>query len=119
MNMMTPSNKIGHITQVLGAVVDVQFDGHLPEIMNALATENRGNRLIDPLPGDFRCPFTAGMTELDADLSGAVRMHEFDQPPPLCRLFLIPKTKAAGRDAGIRRDAGHFRKDEASTTEGA
>jgi F-type H+-transporting ATPase subunit beta len=47
MNMMTPSNKIGHITQVLGAVVDVQFDGdHLPEIMNALATENRGNRLI-------------------------------------------------------------------------
>src|SRR6185503_12409521 len=47
MNMMTPSNKIGHITQVLGAVVDVQFNGgHLPEIMNALATENRGNRLI-------------------------------------------------------------------------
>jgi len=47
MNMMTPSNKLGHITQVLGAVVDVQFDGgHLPEIMNALATENRGNRLI-------------------------------------------------------------------------
>ena len=27
MNMMTPSNKIGHITQVMGAVVDVQFDG--------------------------------------------------------------------------------------------
>jgi F-type H+-transporting ATPase subunit beta len=47
MNMMSPSNKIGHITQVLGAVVDVQFDGgHLPEIMNALATENHGNRLI-------------------------------------------------------------------------
>jgi F-type H+-transporting ATPase subunit beta len=47
MNTMTPSNKIGHITQVLGAVVDVQFDGdHLPEIMNALATENRGNRLV-------------------------------------------------------------------------
>ncbi|HEX3652634.1 MAG TPA: F0F1 ATP synthase subunit beta [Rhizomicrobium sp.] len=47
MNMMSPSNKIGHITQVLGAVVDVQFEGgHLPEIMNALATENHGNRLI-------------------------------------------------------------------------
>src|SRR4051794_16080999 len=47
MNMMTPSNKIGHITQVLGAVVDVQFNGgHLPEILNALETENRGNRLI-------------------------------------------------------------------------
>jgi F-type H+-transporting ATPase subunit beta len=46
MNIMTPDNRKGHITQVLGAVVDVQFDGHLPEIMNALATENRGNRLI-------------------------------------------------------------------------
>lgn len=46
MNMMTPSNKLGRITQVLGAVVDVQFDGHLPEIMNALETESRGNRLI-------------------------------------------------------------------------
>ncbi|MBV9062422.1 MAG: F0F1 ATP synthase subunit beta, partial [Alphaproteobacteria bacterium] len=44
--MMTPSNKVGHITQVLGAVVDVQFDGHLPEIMNALETESRGSRLI-------------------------------------------------------------------------
>src|SRR5690348_9250959 len=47
MNTMTQSNKIGHVTQVMGAVVDVQFDGgHLPEIMNALETQNRGNRLI-------------------------------------------------------------------------
>src|ERR1043166_1321727 len=47
MNAMTKSNKIGHITQVLGAVVDVQFDGgHLPEIMNALETQNRGNRRV-------------------------------------------------------------------------
>jgi hypothetical protein len=28
----------GKITQVIGAVVDVQFDGHLPEILNALET---------------------------------------------------------------------------------
>jgi len=41
-----PSNKIGHVTQVMGAVVDVQFDGHLPEILNALETINRGNRLV-------------------------------------------------------------------------
>src|SRR5947208_14226530 len=47
MDTMTQSNRIGHVTQVMGAVVDVQFDGsHLPEIMNALATENHGNRLI-------------------------------------------------------------------------
>ena len=36
----------GRITQVIGAVVDVQFDGHLPEILNALETTNQGNRLV-------------------------------------------------------------------------
>jgi F-type H+/Na+-transporting ATPase subunit beta len=36
----------GHVTQVLGAVVDVQFDGHLPAILNALHTDNHGNRLV-------------------------------------------------------------------------
>ena len=30
----------------MGAVVDVQFDGHLPAILNALQTDNHGNRLI-------------------------------------------------------------------------
>src|SRR5215472_17787751 len=36
----------GHVRQVMGAVVDVQFDDHLPEILNALETENQGNRLV-------------------------------------------------------------------------
>ena len=36
----------GRIAQVIGAVVDVQFDGHLPEILNALETENLGSRLV-------------------------------------------------------------------------
>jgi F-type H+/Na+-transporting ATPase subunit beta len=40
------TNKIGKIRQVMGAVVDVQFNGHLPEILNALETNNQGNRLI-------------------------------------------------------------------------
>ena len=40
------NNKSGRITQVIGAVVDVQFDGHLPEILNALETDNQGNRLV-------------------------------------------------------------------------
>jgi F-type H+-transporting ATPase subunit beta len=39
-------NSVGRITQVQGAVVDVQFDGELPEILNALELENQGNRLI-------------------------------------------------------------------------
>jgi F-type H+-transporting ATPase subunit beta len=40
------ANTAGKITQVIGAVVDVQFDGHLPEILNALETDNQGNRLV-------------------------------------------------------------------------
>jgi F-type H+-transporting ATPase subunit beta len=36
----------GKVTQVIGAVVDVQFDGHLPEILNALETDNNGKRLV-------------------------------------------------------------------------
>ncbi len=36
----------GKVVQVMGAVVDVQFDGNLPEILNALETDNGGNRLV-------------------------------------------------------------------------
>src|SRR6201988_995169 len=39
-------NLVGKITQVLGAVVDVQFDGDLPAILNALHAENQGKRLV-------------------------------------------------------------------------
>src|ERR1700741_4150325 len=44
--MATQSNQVGRITQVIGAVVDVQFEGELPEILNALETDNHGNRLV-------------------------------------------------------------------------
>ena len=40
------ANTVGHITQVIGAVVDVHFDDHLPAILNALETTNQGNRLV-------------------------------------------------------------------------
>ena len=40
------SNQTGRISQVIGAVVDVQFEGHLPAILNALETTNGGNRLV-------------------------------------------------------------------------
>src|SRR3989449_5720128 len=40
------ANAVGHITQVIGAVVDVQFEGELPAILNALETKNQGNRLV-------------------------------------------------------------------------
>src|SRR5437762_5121082 len=44
--MANATNQIGRITQVIGAVVDVQFDGELPAILNALETRNGGNRLV-------------------------------------------------------------------------
>jgi F-type H+-transporting ATPase subunit beta len=38
--------EVGRISQIIGAVVDVKFDGHLPAILNALETNNQGNRLV-------------------------------------------------------------------------
>ena len=43
---MAAKKAVGRITQVIGAVVDVQFDDELPEILNALETDNRGNKLV-------------------------------------------------------------------------
>src|ERR1700754_4041709 len=44
--MATPANQNGRVTQVIGAVVDVQFEGHLPAILNALETKNGNQRLV-------------------------------------------------------------------------
>jgi F-type H+-transporting ATPase subunit beta len=48
MSMATNQGNVqaGKVAQVMGAVVDVQFDGNLPEILNALHTENHGNKLV-------------------------------------------------------------------------
>ena len=40
------NNLSGKISQVLGAVVDIEFDGELPSILNALEVDNKGNKLI-------------------------------------------------------------------------
>ena len=39
------TNIVGKITQVIGAVVDVHFDGELPSILNALHVDNAGRTL--------------------------------------------------------------------------
>ena len=44
--MATPANQVGRVTQVMGAVVDVHFESHLPAILNSLETKNGGNRLV-------------------------------------------------------------------------
>jgi F-type H+-transporting ATPase subunit beta len=41
-----PNNQVGRVRQVMGAVVDVQFEGNLPAILNALETTNRDRRLV-------------------------------------------------------------------------
>ena len=43
---MAEAKAHGKVTQVIGAVVDVQFEGALPAILNALETENNGKRLV-------------------------------------------------------------------------
>ncbi|MFN3144863.1 MAG: F0F1 ATP synthase subunit beta [Paracoccaceae bacterium] len=40
------ANAKGKVSQVIGAVVDVQFEDHLPAILNALETDNNGKRLV-------------------------------------------------------------------------
>jgi F-type H+-transporting ATPase subunit beta len=39
-------NKTGKITQIIGAVIDVTFDGDLPEIYTALEVNNEENKLV-------------------------------------------------------------------------
>ncbi|MCV6823687.1 MULTISPECIES: F0F1 ATP synthase subunit beta [Halocynthiibacter] len=43
---MAKAKATGKITQVIGAVVDVKFEGELPEILNALETDNNGKALV-------------------------------------------------------------------------
>ena len=40
------SNNIGTITQITGAVVDVRFDGELPNILNALQVQVPDRKLV-------------------------------------------------------------------------
>ena len=44
--MTKSTNMTGRVVSVIGPVVDVQFDGELPEIMWALEVDNHGSRLV-------------------------------------------------------------------------
>jgi F-type H+-transporting ATPase subunit beta len=46
MAQTTTTNSVGTITQIIGAVVDVRFDGELPSILNALNVDTPGRRLV-------------------------------------------------------------------------
>src|ERR1043166_2276862 len=43
---LSMTNTIGRISQIIGAVVDVKFEDHLPPILGALETQNHGQRLV-------------------------------------------------------------------------
>lgn len=43
---MTDAKKNGRVVSVIGAVVDVQFDGDLPPILTALEVNREGKRLV-------------------------------------------------------------------------
>src|SRR3954469_11898191 len=46
MAISTTHNNVGTITQVIGAVVDVRFEGELPSILNSLHVDNAGRTLV-------------------------------------------------------------------------
>ena len=46
MTITISKSNVGTITQVIGAVVDVRFDGELPSILNSLHVENAGRTLV-------------------------------------------------------------------------
>src|ERR1700759_2976756 len=72
--MATAANQIGRVTQVMGAVVDVQFEGHLPAILNSLETKNGGNRLV--LEGAQHLGESTGRTIAQDATEGLVRGQE-------------------------------------------
>src|ERR1700732_2535966 len=47
---LAPASSVatGRVAQIIGAVVDVEFDGHLPAILNALETTNTDQRTGEP-----------------------------------------------------------------------
>jgi len=83
--MATAANQIGRVTQVMGAVVDVQFEGHLPAILNSLETKNGNNRFAVSNLNGF---------SLSSDVASP-RIHSLKSPstsfgPVTCRSQTMP-----------------------------
>ena len=105
--MATPANQTGRITQVIGAVVDVQFEGHLPAILNALETKNQGHRLVLEVAQHLG-ESTVRTIAMDTS-EGLVRGQEVsDTGQPISGLFLI----------GLGEHLAQIGEDEALSTDG-
>ena len=82
----------GKVTQVIGAVVDVQFTGDLPAILNALITDNNGKKLV---------------LEVAQHLGeNTVRTIAMDATEGLVRGAAVHRHRRADSGAGGRRDPG-------------
>src|ERR1700759_4527470 len=81
--MAAPANQNGRIPQVIGAAADVQFEGHLPAILNALETKNGGNRLVLEVA---QHPGESPVRTIAMDIpEGLVRAREVPDPAPPVR----------------------------------
>ncbi|MEX2631872.1 MAG: F0F1 ATP synthase subunit beta [Tistlia sp.] len=83
-------NLVGKITQVMGPVVDVQFDGDLPAILNALETMNDGQRLVLEVAQHLG-EDTVRTIAMDAT-EGLVRGHEVTDTGDMIRVPVGPET---------------------------
>ena len=60
------STKLGKITQVIGAVVDVQFEGQLPEILNDLLPRNISTQIFKAFLENAASEQGSRMTAMDS-----------------------------------------------------
>ena len=84
------NKSVGKITQVMGAVVDVQFDGELPKILNALHTENNGQRLVLEVAQHLG-EKTVRTIAMDAT-EGLVRGHKVEDTGDAIQMPVGPET---------------------------
>ena len=97
----------GKIAQVIGAVVDVQFDGALPEILNALETDNGGNRLVLEVAQHLgeRTVRTIAMDSTE----GLVRGQAVVDTGAAISVPVSSRANAASRSPAVRRPLAMFR----------
>jgi len=84
------NKSVGKITQVMGAVVDVQFEGDLPAILNALHTDNNGQRLVLEVAQHLG-ENTVRTIAMDAT-EGLVRGHEVHDTGDAIQMPVGPET---------------------------
>src|SRR5215467_9156816 len=102
---------------------------HLARRLVVRAPRNRRRRHHCPIAGRQRCihgfpaelgrTFGTGMAKLKRNLGVGLGVNEIDNALPRGFMLWAIKPRAAGRDAALRRHAGHLRKDQPRPSFGA